>query len=341
MKTVTHKLKTVGIAVAAALVFSSAAWVNGCSAPPASSPPGVQTGAVALALGAGLSVASVAYAITGPNRFTKSGSIDVSHSAQLSAIVSGLPAGIGFTITLHAAASDGRTTCLGSATFDVMAGATTAVTVRLDCHQAAATGSVAISGTINVCPVADGVTATPAEVAVGSALSLFAAAHDADGGPAPLSYHWTASSGTLSDAASPSPSFTCGAAGSVTLTVSISDGDAGCVASQSVSVTCSGHNDAALAYRTTTKIKHLVVIFGENISYDHYFGTYPGSANLTGEAPAPSAAAPSNNNLSTPLDPTAGFAPISGSDLLNMNPNLNAANGGSASNPFRLPPSAA
>src|SRR3954466_503033 len=24
-----------------------------------------------------------------------------------------------------------------------------------------------------------------------------------------------------------------------------------------------------------TKIEHLVVLFGENISYDHYFGTYP------------------------------------------------------------------
>src|SRR5208282_5389363 len=26
---------------------------------------------------------------------------------------------------------------------------------------------------------------------------------------------------------------------------------------------------------TTTPIKHLVVIFQENISFDHYFGTYP------------------------------------------------------------------
>ncbi len=27
--------------------------------------------------------------------------------------------------------------------------------------------------------------------------------------------------------------------------------------------------------RTATPIKHLVVIFQENVSYDHYFGTYP------------------------------------------------------------------
>jgi phospholipase C len=36
---------------------------------------------------------------------------------------------------------------------------------------------------------------------------------------------------------------------------------------------------------TATPIKHLVVIFQENISYDHYFGTYPNSMNLAGETP--------------------------------------------------------
>ena len=28
-------------------------------------------------------------------------------------------------------------------------------------------------------------------------------------------------------------------------------------------------------HETTTPIKHLVVIFQENVSFDHYFGTYP------------------------------------------------------------------
>ncbi|MGI8484640.1 MAG: phospholipase C [Thermomicrobiales bacterium] len=41
--------------------------------------------------------------------------------------------------------------------------------------------------------------------------------------------------------------------------------------------------DAAAAFSTTTPIKHLVVIFNENISFDHYFGTYPVAANLPGE----------------------------------------------------------
>ncbi len=34
---------------------------------------------------------------------------------------------------------------------------------------------------------------------------------------------------------------------------------------------------------TTTPIKHLVSIFGENHSFDHYFGTYPQAANSPGE----------------------------------------------------------
>jgi phospholipase C len=36
-------------------------------------------------------------------------------------------------------------------------------------------------------------------------------------------------------------------------------------------------------FKTTTPIKHLVVIFQENVSFDHYFGTYPEAANLPGE----------------------------------------------------------
>ena len=34
---------------------------------------------------------------------------------------------------------------------------------------------------------------------------------------------------------------------------------------------------------TTTPIRHLIVIFDENISFDHYFGTYPSAANPPGE----------------------------------------------------------
>jgi phospholipase C len=81
-------------------------------------------------------------------------------------------------------------------------------------------------------------------------------------------------------------------------------------------------DDSALS--TATPIKHLVVIFQENISFDHYFGTYPNAANPAGEPRfIPSPKTPNVNGLS--------------GVLLTRNPNfLNAANGGGAANPFRL-----
>src|SRR5580692_5566861 len=73
----------------------------------------------------------------------------------------------------------------------------------------------------------------------------------------------------------------------------------------------------------TTPIQHVVVIFDENISFDHYFGTYPTALNSPGQ--------PRFTPL--PNSPTVnGFNP----GLLTNNPNLNPANGAGAANPFRL-----
>jgi phospholipase C len=50
--------------------------------------------------------------------------------------------------------------------------------------------------------------------------------------------------------------------------------------------------------QTATPIKHLVVIFGENISFDHYFGTYPNATNPSGEPTfRPSPGTPGINGL--------------------------------------------
>jgi phospholipase C len=104
-----------------------------------------------------------------------------------------------------------------------------------------------------------------------------------------------------------------------------------------------GSKDLASLLPTATPIKHLVVIFGENISFDHYFGTYPSAQNNNGEPPFVAATGtPKTNNLKTPLDPTHQFAPVTGVDLLNTNPNAaNVANDAGAANPVRLGPSQA
>jgi len=101
--------------------------------------------------------------------------------------------------------------------------------------------------------------------------------------------------------------------------------------------------------QTATPIKHIVVIFQENVSFDHYFGTYPKALNLAGETPfAAKKDTPKVNNLVTPLDVNNHFAPLAGIDLINNNPNNSQTapnngkqNGTAASNPFRLAPSQA
>jgi phospholipase C len=53
---------------------------------------------------------------------------------------------------------------------------------------------------------------------------------------------------------------------------------------------------------TTTPIKHLVVIFQENVSFDHYFATYPDTQPASGDQPFRSRSdTPSVNGLNTPL----------------------------------------
>jgi phospholipase C len=38
---------------------------------------------------------------------------------------------------------------------------------------------------------------------------------------------------------------------------------------------------------TATPIEHIVVIFQENVSFDHYFGTYPTALNPPASRPSP------------------------------------------------------
>ena len=86
----------------------------------------------------------------------------------------------------------------------------------------------------------------------------------------------------------------------------------------------------ALIGPTTTPIKHLVVIFQENVSFDHYFGTYPKATNASGQPFVAASHTPKVNNLAD----TAG-AGGTGS-LLTNNPNTDA--GGNQVNPRRFNP---
>jgi phospholipase C len=99
----------------------------------------------------------------------------------------------------------------------------------------------------------------------------------------------------------------------------------GLVASAAVAMTSGAASGAAAApgsahrispSQTTTPIKHLVVIFDENVSFDHYFATYPNAANPSGE-------------------PT--FRAVSGTPSVNgLNSSLLSPNNPNSVQPFRL-----
>jgi phospholipase C len=77
--------------------------------------------------------------------------------------------------------------------------------------------------------------------------------------------------------------------------------------------------------QTATPIRHLVVIYQENVSFDHYFATYPNATDPSGE---PSFKA---------LPGTPRVNSLANANLLTDNPNFtNPLNGASAANPFRL-----
>src|ERR1700677_172160 len=88
-------------------------------------------------------------------------------------------------------------------------------------------------------------------------------------------------------------------------------------------------NSEATDVTTAGSIEHVVVIVQENVSFDHYFGTYPYALNLAGESR---------------FEPLPGTPAVDGlsPDLLQNNPNArNRRNGAGATNPFRFSPAEA
>ena len=81
-------------------------------------------------------------------------------------------------------------------------------------------------------------------------------------------------------------------------------------------ITVLAGNSAADRVQTATPIKHVIVIFDENISFDHYFGTYPFATNPKGEPQF------------HPKDDTPRVNNLLAGGLLDQNPN--------STQPFRM-----
>src|SRR6201986_4592249 len=71
---------------------------------------------------------------------------------------------------------------------------------------------------------------------------------------------------------------------------------------------------------TSTPIKHLVVLFDENESFDHYFGTYPYAANTDGTTFTAKPGTPPVNGLYTKITKSGPVGPLLTSNANEYNP---------------------
>jgi phospholipase C len=113
-------------------------------------------------------------------------------------------------------------------------------------------------------------------------------------------------------------------AAAVTLAAGAAAGATAASASTSVSHAFAGYTTPATVSQTlykggtatNTPIKHLVVIFDENESFDHYFGTYPYAANTDGTKFTAAKGTKDVNGLYSKITKTGPIGP-----LLTSNPN--------------------
>jgi arylsulfatase A-like enzyme len=214
---------------------AGAPLLQSCSSEPLDKGGSEQVGSLGLSLevAPGVTLNSVAYTITG-NGFSKTGTIDTSGSPTINGTIGGIPAGNGYTLTLTATSSDGRTTFTGSATFNVTAGKTTSVTIHLKGTATTGKGSVTVNGTLNVGPVVDELTVTPLKLYVGSTVTLSGVASDADNAPSPLSYYWSTTGGLITNPIAPNATLTSSTPGTFTVKLTVSDGEISASASTTV-----------------------------------------------------------------------------------------------------------
>ncbi len=81
---------------------------------------------------------------------------------------------------------------------------------------------------------------------------------------------------------------------------------------------------AVAAGGTYTPIKHVVVIFQENVSFDHYFGTYPNAANTDGQRFTPAVGTPAVDGLPPATSSSLPPALRHSRNFLTSNPNQSA-----------------
>jgi hypothetical protein len=130
----------VGLALAAALA-------SGCNTPPSAvADPGSgvansgqnASGALSIAVVVppNFEIDTINYQLTNTG-FSQAGSLNVAHSGTVSGVIGGIPTGTGYTLALSAIdVAKKFSSCTGSSTVAVTGGATTPVSVAIDCRLA-------------------------------------------------------------------------------------------------------------------------------------------------------------------------------------------------------------
>ncbi len=90
------------------------------------------------------------YALTGPNGFRQSDTLDFDGSQAIGFLIDGVPAGDGYTLTFTASSSDGAEMCSGSATVNVTAQMAAPVDVTAQCTGEAAAPAPVGYGALDV-----------------------------------------------------------------------------------------------------------------------------------------------------------------------------------------------
>jgi hypothetical protein len=198
------------------------------------------TGAVGLSiqLAPGVTLSTINYSVTLGGNTVAAGAVDVSQQTTTATFSVPLPVATGYQISITGTSTDGSFNCAGSATFDILAGATTSVAMTLACHgpkpdsgtASPPDGGVAsIVVTTDVCPTLASASATPSKAQVGGSIALTASASDLNVSAA-LAYAWTqtgSGGGTFGTPMAANTTFICTSAGMVMVQAAVSDGTCG------------------------------------------------------------------------------------------------------------------
>ena len=181
---------------------------------------------------------TVSYTVSGNGITPITGMIDVTGTSVASAVVSGLPAAMGYSISATATSTDGKTKCVGNTTFAIMDGSQTQASLILECTgpNQSGTGAVRIDGTFDNCPVPTSLVAIPAAAPVGGSISLIGTYSDLDGDPVTFSWSQNPVIGAFGALTSDRTTFICNSVGVSTLSFEVNDGT--CAKAGTMSVAC-------------------------------------------------------------------------------------------------------